>query len=190
VTLSRWLASRLGRVWICAALFLVALVLFTWVVPAGVAEVTGDRHLAPKILDEYIMTWTPSEATHFYETIGPAGRSAYRQYYLKLDFWFPVLSLALFYASLLSLAFPARSRWAWLNLTPVALWVCDGAENINHFTMAQSYPNLSDFSLEAGPWFTFVKWVLIFALPLIALAGFAGQILRPRTRRTTGTDGE
>lgn len=179
MNLSKRLATLLGRWWICSALFAVALVMFTWIVPAGVAEVTGNRLLAPKILDEYIITWTPAEAHRFYEAIGSQGRYAYQQYYWKLDFWFPVLSLTLFYISLMSLAFPARSHWVWLNLTPLALWLCDGAENINHFTMARSYPALSTFSLEAGPCFTYVKWVLIFAIPLIALAGFLGRVFLP-----------
>lgn len=179
MNLSVLLAARLGRWWICLALFVVSLVLFTWIVPAGVAEVTGNRQLAPKILDEYIMTWTPADAQHFYAAIGPKGRADYQHYYWKLDFWFPVLSLTLAYVSLLSLAFPARSRWVWLNLTPAALWLSDGAENINHFTMARTYPYLSAFSLSAGPWFTYIKWVLIFAIPLLAVIGFVVQRRKP-----------
>ena len=94
---------------------------------------------------------------------GAAGRDAYRLYYLRFDFWFPVLSLSLFYVSLLSLAFPAASRFSWLNLTPILLWLSDAAENLNHFEMAGDYPNLATMSLAVGPIFTFVKWVLISA---------------------------
>ncbi len=171
------LGSVLGRWWVCVLLFAIAIVLFGWIVPAGVADVTAQRTAAPKILDEYIMTWTPQDARHFYEAIGARGRAAYQLYYLHLDFWFPVLSLTAFYMSLLSLGFRPGTRWGWLNLTPLAMYACDAAENLNHFTMARAYPDLSDFSLAFGPWFTFAKWVLIFALPAIAAVGFAGQIL-------------
>ncbi len=175
--LSKILGSVLGRSWVCGVLFAIAIILFGWIVPAGVADVTAQRTAAPKILDEYIMTWTPPDARHFYEAIGARGRVAYQLYYLHLDFWFPVLSLTLFYMSLLSLGFRTGTRWGWLNMTPLAMYACDAAENLNHFTMARTYPDLSDFSLVVGPWFTLAKWVLIFAIPAVAVVGLAGQLL-------------
>ena len=144
---------------------------------------TAHGQGAPKILDEYVMTWTPDIARHFYAAIGPEGREAYQQYYWHLDFWVPVLSLTLFYISLLSLAFPTQSRLTWLNLLPIPMWMMDAGENLNHFMMARMYPNLSTFSLSFGPWFTFIKWVLIFSIPIVALFGFAARALnRSRTR--------
>jgi hypothetical protein len=52
------------------------------------------------------------------------------------------------------------------------MWLLDEAENLNHFVMAGSHPDWSWFSLTVGPWFTFWKWTLIFAIPLIAVLGF------------------
>ena len=170
----------LGKGWICVTLLCIVSLVFAWILPAAVSEVTQGGLLVPKILDQYVMTWTASDARHFYETLGVAGRDAYRNYYLKFDFWFPVLSLSLFYVSLLSLAFPAGSRLSWLNLTPVLLWLSDVAENLNHFTMAGDYPNLSPMSLAVGPAFTFVKWMLIFGLLLLALTGAAIRIVSSR----------
>ena len=139
---------------------------------------TGGRTLAPKILDEYYLTWTPEDAKHFYAAIGEQGRVAYRAYYLHLDFWFPVLTLTLCYISMLSLAFRPDSHWGWLNMLPIAMYASDLAENINHFTMAGSFPNLSNFSLTWGPWFSGTKYAVMTVLPLIALLGAALQARR------------
>jgi hypothetical protein len=139
---------------------------------------------APKILDEYLMTWTPQDARQLYEAIGPEGRAAIRHFYLHLDFWFPVFSLMLFYISLLSIAFPASSPLAWINLLPIPMWLLDEAENLNHFTMAGSYPDWPSVSLTLGPWFTFWKWLLIFAIPIIAALGsWLNVRARQRPRR-------
>ncbi|MEJ1962111.1 MAG: hypothetical protein WDO56_11450 [Gammaproteobacteria bacterium] len=158
-----------------------SLLLFVWIVPAGVAKVTAGGTLAPKILDQYILTWRPDDARGFYAALGASGRAAYRQYYLRLDFWFPVLTLTLFYMSLFALVFRPGTRWGWLVLTPLAMYACDAAENLNHFSMAASYPQLSALSLTFGPWFTAGKWVLLMGLPLVAFAGGVGLFLRRRT---------
>jgi len=165
----------LGRWNICLILLLGPLIIFPVLVQPAAEAVVQHGQGAPKILDEYVMTWTPDEARHLYEAIGPEGREGIRQFYLRLDFWLPVFSLMLFYISLLSLAFPASSRLAWLNLLPIPMWLLDEAENINHFSMATSYPDWSPLSLTVGPWLTFWKWVFIFAIPAIAAFGFASR---------------
>ena len=186
--LANRLGRALGRWWICLALFGASLLLFGWIVPNGVAEVTGGRTLAPQILDEYIITWTPEDAQRFYAAIGANGRAAYRAYYLHLDFWFPVLTLTLFYMSLLSLVFRPGTRLAWLNLTPLLMYASDAAENLNHFAVAGAYPALSPASLTYGPLFSGTKWVLIMGLPVVALIGFAVERLGA-VRRTPAATG-
>jgi len=180
--MSAWLAKSLGNWAVCALFGLIATVMFTYIVPNGVAEVTANRTLAPKILDEYFLTWSPDDARQLYAALGAGGRHAYQQFYLKLDFWFPVLSLSVFYCSLLSLAFPTGSRLGRLNLLPIILYASDAAENLNHFSMATSYPDLPDLQLTVGPVLSAVKYGLVTALPSIALLGF---ILR-RKSPTTG----
>lgn len=173
------LGRVLGRWWIFGVLFAASLLLFSWIVPHAVGVVTGGRTLAPKILDEYYLTWTPDDARHFYAAIGAQGRAAYRAYYLHLDFWFPVLTLTLCYSSMLSLAFPPGTRRSWYNLLPLVMYFSDMAENINHFSMAGSFPDLSDFSLTWGPWFSASKYAVMTVLPVIALVG---AVARTRQR--------
>lgn len=180
--LSNWLGRLLGRWWLFVLLLGVSIVMFGWIVPHAGAAVTAGRTLAPRILDEYYPIWTPDDARHFYAAIGPQGRAAYRAYYLHLDFWFPVLVLTLCYISMMSLACPPGSRRAWVNLLPLVMYASDAAENLNHFSMAGSYPVLSPFSLGWGPWFSGVKYATMTILPLLALAGFAGQIRQARRR--------
>ena len=175
--ISNWLGAMLGNVWLTVFLGVLSTAIFSFVCPAMIRAVTTNRTVAPKILDEYIMTWTPADAEHLYSALGPQGRVAYQNYYLRLDFWFPVLSLTLFYIGLISLAFPKGTPLAWLNLTPVLLYLSDWAENLNHFMMAKLYPNLPAFSLRFGPVFSFLKWVLIFAFLLLAIAGFVIRVL-------------
>jgi hypothetical protein len=142
-------------------------------VPRGIDEVTVNRTLGPLILDEHYLTWTRDDAINLYAALGEAGRKAYRMLYLKLDFWFPVLSLSLFYAGLLSLAFPRPNRLAWINVMPMVLWLSDAAENLNHYYMAGIYPELPTLNLLVGPYLTLIKYVLITLLPMVALVGFA-----------------
>ncbi len=126
-----------------------------------------------KVLDERMMTWTAEDAKQFYNAVGSEGRQAYQLFFLKLDFWFPALSASLFYISLLSYAFPIGSTYSKLNLLPIIGWLMDVFENINHYSMAGAYPNLSSFSLTFGPVFTFAKWFFVMAIPIIALIGFS-----------------
>jgi len=79
--------------------------MFGYLVPNGIGIVTNQRTLAPRILDEYIMTWTAADAQHLFAALGQKGRQAYQNFYLHLDFYFPVLSLTICYMSFLSLAF-------------------------------------------------------------------------------------
>lgn len=167
-TLSRWA----GRWWICITFGVISAIMFGYLVPNAVAVVTENRTLAPRILDEYYLTWAVSDARPFFAALGATGREAYQNYYLTLDFWFPVLSLTIFYTALLSLAFPAGRRWAWLNLLPLIMYGCDALENLNHFSMARSFPDLPMWQLQIGPILSFVKYVLITALPMLALIGF------------------
>lgn len=171
--MSQAIAKWLGRWPVCIVFGVIATIMFTWAVPHGVATITANRTIAPLILDEYYPTWTPDNARHLYAALGATGRARYQHFYLTLDFWFPVLSLCVFYAAMLSLAFPPGRRGAWVNLLPIAMWACDAAENLNHFTMAASYPQLPSAQLAFGPALTLVKYMLITGLPILALAGFA-----------------
>jgi hypothetical protein len=170
--MSNALSHWLGRWWICAVFGFIATIMFVYFVPHAVGVVTENRTLAPSILDERYLTWAASDARPFFTALGAAGRAAYQSYYLTLDFWFPVLSLTIFYSALLSLAFPARGRLSWLNLLPLAMYACDILENINHFTMAGSFPNLPAWQLAVGPLLSLFKYILITLLPLLALLGF------------------
>lgn len=108
--MSQAIAKWLGRWPVCIVFGVIATIMFTWAVPHGVAEITANRTIAPLILDEYYPTWTPDNARHLYAALGATGRARYQHFYLTLDFWFPVLSLCVFYAAMLSLAFPPGRR--------------------------------------------------------------------------------
>jgi hypothetical protein len=178
--LSSALARYLGHWRPCLVLGFVAALMFGYLVPHGVAEVTANRTLAPRILDEYYLTWTADDARHLFAALGPNGRRAYQTFYLKLDFWFPVLSLAAFYTGLLSLAFPQGARWAWLNLLPLVMYLADMTENLNHFAMAANYPELMPAQLTIGPYLSLLKYMLITSLPMFALMGFAWRLSKRR----------
>jgi hypothetical protein len=170
--MSKALSHWVGRWWICAVFGLISMILFVYFVPHAVGVVTNNRSLVPSILDERYLTWAASDARPFFTALGTSGRAAYQSYYLTLDFWFPVLSLTIFYSALLSLAFPTRRTWSWLNLLPLAMYACDMLENINHFSMAGSFPDLPTWQLAIGPLLSLFKYVLITVLPLLALIGF------------------
>jgi hypothetical protein len=93
-----------------------------------------------------------------------------------MDFWFPGATASLTIASLLLIAFPPASGWAWLAAIAAPSWLFDVAENITHFRMAGAYPNLSPVAVRLGPLFTRAKWVwAIIPLP-IALVGLAFRL--------------
>lgn len=167
--IARWF----GRWPVCILFGVIAAVMFAWAVPEGVAKITANRTIAPLILDEHYPTWSAHDAPQLFQALGAAGRARYRHFYLTLDFWFPMLSLAVFYAALLSIAYPPSRRGARFNLIPLWMWAFDAAENLNHFTMAATYPSLSPFQLAFGPTLTLIKYVLITGLPMLALVGFA-----------------
>lgn len=160
-------------------LILLCLLLFGHLVPKSKAPIFANvaSKLPHKVLDEYFPSWTPQIAEEFFAAVGPDGRGAYRRFYLIMDFWFPGAAASLATASLMLIAFPPASGWAWLCLMALPAWLFDVAENITHFRMASSYPNLSSFALKFGPLFTGAKWAFaIIPLP-IALVGLLLQFL-------------
>jgi hypothetical protein len=97
-----------------------------------------------------------------------------------MDFWFPGAIASLAIASLMLIAFPPTSGWAWLCVIAAPSWLFDVAENITHFQMAGSYPNLSSAAVKFGPLFTRAKWAFaIIPLP-IALIGLFFQFFHGR----------
>lgn len=161
-------------------LMLLCVLIFGYIVPKAKAPIfahaaTTLRH---KVLDEYFPSWSPQIADDFLAAIGPAGRAAYRRFYWIMDFWFPGTIASLATASLLLIAFPPPSHWAWLCVLAAPAWLFDAAENITHFRMAGSYPKLPAAAVHFGPSFTRLKWLFaIIPLP-VALAGFAFRLLR------------
>ena len=101
---------------------------------------------------------------------------SYRTFYRRTDFWFPGLVISLFYVSFLALAFPPSSPLSWIPILGFAGWPCDLAENINHYRMSSSYPQLTSPALVVGPLFTLMKWVLAVILPLVGIAGFVARV--------------
>jgi hypothetical protein len=160
-------------------LTLLSCLFFGYLVPKAKAPIFAKiaAKLPHKVLDEYVPSWTPQIANRFFAAIGPDGRAAYRRFYWIMDFWFPGATASLATASLMLIAFPPGSGWAWLCLIALLSWLFDVAENITHFQMAGSYPNLSSVALTFGPLFTRAKWVFaIMPLP-IALVSLVFQFL-------------
>ena len=168
----------LGNWWAFGALFVLTGVIFAVVVPRAKAPIfmTLTTDLPKRVLDEYMMTWRARDAERFFREIGPEGREAYRVFYRRTDFWFPVLVISLLYVSFLSLAFPPSSPLSWIPILGFAGWPCDLAENINHYTMSSSYPQLTSPALVVGPMFTLMKWTLAVILPLVGIAGFLARL--------------
>lgn len=185
-TISEYLRRALGRGWVAGVLCLATLVMFGYLVPTEIAGITRNGTLAPRILDEYMFGWTTADARALFEAIGSSGRDAYQRFYLTLDFWFPVLTAALFMVSVLSLVFPTGSAWSQVNLLPLGFYFLDVAENLTHFTMAGAYPTQPALLWAVGPAFTIGKWFLIFASILLALTGALG-LLRKRLARAGTT---
>lgn len=172
-------AAVLGTWPAFAILMALCVLLFGSLVPRFKAPIFRnlDPAIRRKVLDEYVPTWTPAIARSVLAAIGPEGRTAYRRFYLTMDFWFPGAIASLATASLLLIAFPPQSGLGWLCVLAIPAWLCDIAENITHFRMAGSYPNLSPLALKIGPLFTGAKWAFaIFPLP-VALFGLARQWL-------------
>ena len=175
-------ASALGTWPAFGILFLLCALFFGYLVPRAKAPIFAKvgTTLPNKVLDEYFPSWTPQIAQNFLATIGPEGRAAYRRFYLTLDFWFPGTTATLATLSLMLIAFPPSSNWAWLCLIALASWLFDLAENVTHFQMAASYPNLSPAALKYGPLFTQAKWTFaILPLPIVTL-GLAVQFFHAR----------
>ena len=169
------LTEIFGNWWTFGALFGASAGMFGYVLPRAKAPVFTDAspEIPRKVLDEYFWTWTPDIARRFFVGIGPQGRRAYRRFYWTIDFWFPSLIASLANLSLLLLAFPRASGLAWLGVLAFAGWLFDLLENVNHYTMAGTYPYLTPVSLRIGPWFTLTKWVFALAPLAVALVGFA-----------------
>jgi hypothetical protein len=167
-------ATALGSWPAFGTLSLLCLLFFGYLVPRSKAPIfaRAGATLPRKVLDECFPTWTPQTAVRFLAAIGPDGRAAYRRFYWTMDFWFPGATASLTIASLMLIAFPPVSGWAWLCVLAVPSWLFDVAENIILYQMAGSFPNLSSTAVTLGPVFTCLKWVCaILPLP-IALAGF------------------
>jgi hypothetical protein len=159
-------------------LILLCLLFFGYLVPRAKAPIfakVATKH-PHKVLDEYFPSWTPQIAETFLAAIGAEGRAAYRHFYLTMDFWFPGAIASMTIASLMLIAFPPTSGWAWLCVIALPSWLFDVAENITHFQMAGDYPTLSSVALRVGPSFTRAKWVFaIMPLP-IALVGLVFRL--------------
>jgi hypothetical protein len=149
------------------------------VVPGLAATGASDRKVALQILDEYYPTWTEPDAGTLFGAAGSPGRAAYRDFSLRMDFWFPVFSVPVILGSLLSLAFPEGKPGGWLNSIPLWRWAADAAESIKHFTLAGQFPDLSSLQSGVGPAFRGVKDALVEVLPLSAVAGFITSRPRP-----------
>ena len=174
-------AAVLGSWPAFGALILLSLLVFGYLVPRAKAPIFAGMtaKLPRKVLDEYVPTWTPQIAQAFLAAVGPDGRAAYRRFYWTMDFWFPGAVASLAIASLMLLAFPPASGWAWLCVIAAPSWLFDVAENVTHFCMAGSYPNLSPVAVRLGPLFTLAKWVFaIIPLPIAAHGFVAPHLLR------------
>jgi len=160
-------------------LLVLASLLFGYLVPKAKAPIFANAvtTLPRKVLDEYFPTWTLQIAEEFFATIGPEGRAAYRRFYLIIDFWFPGAIASLATVSLLLIAFPPASGWVWLCVIAAPAWLFDVAENVTHFQMAGSYPNLSSSAVKFGPLWTRAKWVFAIVPLPIALIGLVYQHL-------------
>jgi hypothetical protein len=171
-------AAALGTWPAFGSLILLCFLFFGYLVPRAKAAIFADAATTPhKVLDEHFPTWTPQIAEGFLAAVGPGGRAAYRRFYLTMDFWFPGAVASLTIASLMLIAFPPASGWAWLCFLAAPSWLFDAAENITHYRMAGGYPRLSPLALRVGPFFTRAKWIFaILPLP-IAMAGLQFQWL-------------
>jgi hypothetical protein len=156
-----------------AILLLLCSLFFGYLVPTTKAPIFASlaTNMPHKVLDEAFPTWTPRMANEFLAAIGPDGRVAYQRFYLTMDFWFPGALASLTTASLMLIAFPPTSPGVWLCLLALPAWLFDVAENLTHFKMARSYPNLPPATLKLGPLFTGAKWVCAIVPLPIALFG-------------------
>jgi len=118
-------------------------------------------------------------------TLGPDGRSTYRQMQLPVDMIYPFL-FGLTYSLMLAY-FLAKLSWIekpifFIVPVPFVAGLFDYAENIGIFTMLRAYP---DFSITIAQWtnyFTIVKSILSsasFILLLILLAIFLVRRIKP-----------
>lgn len=162
-----------------AILVLLCILFFGYLVPKAKAPIFAKvrTKLPHKVLDEYFPSWTPQIAESFLADIGPDGRAAYRRFYMTMDFWYPGTTASLAIASLMLIAFPPTSGWAWLCVIVAPSWLFDAAENITHYRMARSYPDLSPAAVKLGPAFTCLKWVFAILPVLIAFVGLALRLL-------------
>jgi hypothetical protein len=171
------IAADLGTWPAFGALFCLCGLFFGVLVPKAKAPIFRNvaANLPHKVLDEYFPSWTPHIADRFFASIGPDGRAAYRRFYWIMDFWFPGAMASLATASLMLIAFPPTSGWAWLCLIAALSWLFDLAENITHFHMAGSYPSLPALALTFGPCFTLAKWTFAIAPLPLALVGLVSR---------------
>jgi hypothetical protein len=163
-------------------LMLLCFLVFGYLVPKAKAPIFAGvvTKLPRKVLDEYIPSWTPQIANRFFADVGPDGRAAYRRFYWTMDFWFPGALASLTLASLMLIAFPPASGWAWLCVIAMPSWLFDVAENITHFQMAGRYPNLPPLAIKYGPLLTRAKWIFAMIPLPVALVGLVFPSLQLR----------
>jgi hypothetical protein len=66
-------------------------------------------------------------------------------------------------------------RW-WVCVTfgaiSTIMFATDMLRNINYYSVAGSFPDLPSWQLQVGPVLSLIKYILITALPVLALVGF------------------
>jgi hypothetical protein len=72
--MSGFLARTFGHWRICIIFGIASTIIFGFIVPTAIDVVTRGRTLAPRILDEYYLTWATADARPFFSALGPAGR--------------------------------------------------------------------------------------------------------------------
>ncbi|WP_395825597.1 hypothetical protein [Collimonas sp.] len=128
---------------------------FAYFLPKQIAKVTLDgTRGGAKILDEHFLTWTVQDADLLLSGLGATGRQAYRHFYLTFDFYFPALWSSLSPVSLLAILLRHRTRARYVAYLPLAPYLFDVAENLNHLTMLGVWPDHPAFSWTVGPWLT------------------------------------
>jgi hypothetical protein len=73
----------------------------------------------------------------------------------------------------------AQSNWIgrwWVCVTfgviSTIMFASDMPENIKHYSLAESLPDLPSWQLQVGPVLSLIKYILITALPVLALVRF------------------
>lgn len=155
--------------------------LFPW----AEKELAGFGGPDAKVLD-LRFGFSPGEANHFLELIGPEGRSFYQMLELTLDLVYPVV-YGLFLGALLLLIWrkvlPEKSPWLRLSLIPVVTAVFDYLENINIVLLIRRFPDKADTLANLASFFGAGKWVLFGLSVAVVLTGLLFWGIRTLTSR-------